>query len=427
MNLIFTMTLSGCILYVLILGSERLFKGMFSRSYRYFLLKIALIFHLLPLAGLKFLMPSPGMDASWISGASRAILITSDRVYMTIPLKLQMAVLLLWLCIAVVKLILCLRSRKKMKSMILRASHESTDTDILNMVAYHRKNLGIRQKVVIYITAAHIPPITFGIIHPVIVLPETLHPRFVDSAIYHELCHIKRKDEMFVLLRILVVSLYWFNPLTFKLSSSVEENCDLACDEFVTRDLDWRSRKDYGRDVIELAASEYTAVQYPFLTFCSNKKIFQERIDTIMTPAKKFTPLALLLSFIILLGSALPAFAYTPPIIVSGDENLLPVDINMDVQIFVPDGEVGKYSISHPTILYDSQFTDMDGNIYPVEENSPYAACEHTYVTGEYSVHSRHADGSCTVKMYSAERCTKCSHVRKTKLISTIEYPECPH
>ena len=78
--------------------------------------------------------------------------------------------------------------------------------------------------------------------------------------------------------------------------------------------------------------------------------------------------------------------------------------------------------------LYDRQFTDETGNVYPImgdEEIEPY--CNHTFVSGTGADHTKFSDGSCLVREFYAQRCSKCGYVIQGDEISRHTYTKCPH
>ncbi|MDE7246922.1 MAG: hypothetical protein K2N43_03450, partial [Lachnospiraceae bacterium] len=95
------------------------------------------------------------------------------------------------------------------------------------------------------------------------------------------------------------------------------------------------------------------------------------------------------------------------------------------------DGEVilerDEVEIETDEILYDRQFTDEEGNIYPVPEAVPQRGCDHTYESGKETRHNKNSDGSCVVTAYKAQRCTKCGTVKLGDYISSTHYAVCPH
>ena len=426
MNLILTMTLSGSLLYLITIVAEKVYKKFFSTNFLCFMFKAALILHFLPLACVKIFFPS-SPDMLQISGKVPAIIFTPCEAYATNPFKVQFVILFVWIINALIIFGLCLKHHRNTQRIFYQASDLCTNIDVLNKITFYKKKLNIKRKLVVYSTKANIPPITFGIIHPVIIILETLDENFYDSVLHHEMWHIRHMDSFFMFLRLLAISIYWFNPIIFKIGLAVEKCCDLACDESVTKRLDWNQKKEYGNTLIKLSTYDYDIIKGSFLSYTKSKKFFKERIDVIMTTPKKCTCQTVLVSLLALAICTFPALAYTPPIIVKGDDNLLPANNSTTVEMFVPMDSCGEFTQSSTPILYSSQFIDSNGNIYPVYESISNKACTHNFEPGEYNTHTKHSDGSCTVKNYSAQRCSKCGYVKRQNLLSTTKYPVCPH
>lgn len=78
--------------------------------------------------------------------------------------------------------------------------------------------------------------------------------------------------------------------------------------------------------------------------------------------------------------------------------------------------------------MYDRQFVDEEGNIYPILEDEgiePY--CNHTFVSGTGGDHTKFSDGSCLVREFYAQRCSKCGYVIQGDEINRITFAKCPH
>ena len=82
-------------------------------------------------------------------------------------------------------------------------------------------------------------PGVVGFLRPVLVLPahlmEHLNPRQLDAILAHELCHVRRRDNLFAAIHMLVEAIFWFNPLIWWIGSRMVEERELACDEEVLR------------------------------------------------------------------------------------------------------------------------------------------------------------------------------------------------
>lgn len=82
-------------------------------------------------------------------------------------------------------------------------------------------------------------PGVVGFWRPVLVLParllEHLNSRQLDAILRHELCHVRRRDNLFAAVHMLVEAIFWFNPLVWWIGSRMVEERELACDEEVLR------------------------------------------------------------------------------------------------------------------------------------------------------------------------------------------------
>jgi uncharacterized protein (TIGR03435 family) len=88
-------------------------------------------------------------------------------------------------------------------------------------------------------STAKLEPGVFGIFRPVLWLPDGIGNRLEDAELEailaHELCHIRRRDNLFATIHMLVESLFWFHPLVWWLGARLEEERERACDEEVVR------------------------------------------------------------------------------------------------------------------------------------------------------------------------------------------------
>ena len=82
-------------------------------------------------------------------------------------------------------------------------------------------------------------PGVFGIVKPIILLPESvglqLSPTQMEAVLAHELCHVRRRDNLAMAIHMVVESLFWFHPLVWFIRLRLLEEQELACDEEVLR------------------------------------------------------------------------------------------------------------------------------------------------------------------------------------------------
>jgi uncharacterized protein (TIGR03435 family) len=82
-------------------------------------------------------------------------------------------------------------------------------------------------------------PGVFGVIRPVLLLPDgivdSLTAKELGAIVVHELCHIRRCDNLASAVHMAVEALFWFHPLVWWLGARLLEERERACDEDVLR------------------------------------------------------------------------------------------------------------------------------------------------------------------------------------------------
>ncbi len=86
-------------------------------------------------------------------------------------------------------------------------------------------------------TRLHLEPGVFGVLRPVLLLPEGIRERLsetqLDAIIAHELCHVRRRDNLTAIVHMLVEAIFWFYPPTWWIGTRLLEERERACDEAV--------------------------------------------------------------------------------------------------------------------------------------------------------------------------------------------------
>ena len=82
-----------------------------------------------------------------------------------------------------------------------------------------------------------IEPGIFGIIRPVLVLPRGIEDRLTQAQLHaiiaHEICHVRRRDNLTAALHMVVEALFWFHPAVWWIKTRLLEEREQACDEIV--------------------------------------------------------------------------------------------------------------------------------------------------------------------------------------------------
>jgi uncharacterized protein (TIGR03435 family) len=82
-------------------------------------------------------------------------------------------------------------------------------------------------------------PGVFGILRPVLLLPEGIFERLTEpqlsAVIEHELCHVRHRDNLVASIQMFVETVFWFHPLVWWIGKRMVAERELACDEEVLR------------------------------------------------------------------------------------------------------------------------------------------------------------------------------------------------
>lgn len=150
-------------------------------------------------------------------------------------------------------------------------------------------------------------PMTYGILHPVILMPKSFkwtNMYTVSLILEHEYVHVRHFDAATKLLLTFVLCIHWFNPLVWLMYSLANRDLESACDEQVIRHCQGDIRADYARVLLSLEESKsgFVTVGNSF-----RKNAIEERIVAIMK-YKKTSAMAVITAGIIM-GTATIVFA----------------------------------------------------------------------------------------------------------------------
>ena len=160
-------------------------------------------------------------DASWLS---------------VLPTVQPSMVLAVWLAGSIAFVLWRWRQWRFTRIEILRAVPLESGRE-LNALAFAARATRCDQPVALRVTDANTEPVVLGLRRATILWPEGLSDRLTDdelAAIFaHELCHVRRRDNLFGLLHIAVEIVFWFYPVVWWLSERLVRERERACDEEV--------------------------------------------------------------------------------------------------------------------------------------------------------------------------------------------------
>lgn len=405
-------------------------------AWRYQILKIAIIFYLIPfseckyyVAGiLKHLIPdlwkkiysTPDFRAEYSIIVYGETLLFSSNVYKVI------SILIICGCIAIIIFSKSIIQNRREKKIYLTGSGKSINQDLDEIFSEIKRELNIKQHVRLICSEYCLSPMTCGILFPIVWFP--IYKEDVDKASYqymirHELMHIKHHDILIKYLSLLVIALHWFNPLSFLLYYEISCIGEMCCDSNVLEGQGEDARKEYGELLLQIATRKTTNNRKSlFMNMAStkNSKIIKRRIREMTTKKRNKTILSITSTIAICMAGAITSFAYEPPktLTVSSAS-----EFSLDNKFLNEKGNSDE-------IFSTRYFIDKAGIISEItEQNSPERVlCKHDYsIPGTLRNHKKNSDGSCVVTDYDALQCSICGSVLANEVISTTTYTKCPH
>lgn len=114
----------------------------------------------------------------------------------------------------------------------------------------------------VYRTQADIEPGVFGLLRPVILLPQGIENRLsttqFEAVLAHELCHIRRRDNLTAAVHMLVQAVFWFHPIIWWVGSRLIDERERACDELVVSL--GHDREAYAKSILDVC-EQYVATR----------------------------------------------------------------------------------------------------------------------------------------------------------------------
>lgn len=161
--------------------------------------------------------------------------------------------------------------------------------DSFDMLSQSQKKYISRKAIRIYITSEHMSSFVWGLFRPCLIFSEgvfSLPKNQFQLLVDHELTHIQRNDQRWVMVCRLCSLLFWFNPLISYIEKKFVSAMELNCDAQVLRQSP-RLKKEYALALIaslkmSIASSERNSTVY-FSDKRSSKNDFETRIRQAMS------------------------------------------------------------------------------------------------------------------------------------------------
>lgn len=202
-------------------------------------------------------------------------------------------------------------------------------------------------------------PLTFGIFHPVILMPKTTdwtNEKVLQYVLAHEFVHIRRLDTIMKLLLIAALCVHWFNPFVWMMYILASRDMELSCDEAVLHLFGEHEKSAYARTLISMEET-----RSGFTPLCNNfsKNALEERMTAIMK-TKKSTIFSIALAAFIVVGTT-TAFA-TSAKVEASKENSTTLLAGIE-STYTKDGKT-YYVLGDGSMMEESEYLKK----YPVPE-----------------------------------------------------------
>ena len=309
MKILLSLSVSGTLLLLLILGLKPLYKSRFSKRWQYYIWIIVALRFLLPftpdttIVGSLFEKPgttvitneiptSPNVPAPANTDNSKTEPIQADRdiaAAMREPFNRYVCLFFIWSVFALVLFVRKITIYQGFIQYIKAGSTEVSDIKTLNLLSDCEEKLNIKTRVELSRNPLIASPIMIGFFRARIVLPACeLDDKELSYIFVHELIHYKQRDMFYKWLIQIVVCAHWFNPFVYLLEKEVNKSCELSCDEKVISILDDKARREYGDTLISFLQS-YNLYKSSLasVTLTEGAEQLKERLGAIMKFKKK--------------------------------------------------------------------------------------------------------------------------------------------
>ena len=321
MKVLLSLSVSGTLLLLLILGLKPLYKTKLSKRWQYYIWIIVALRFLIPftldttIVGSLFeksdttvitneipINPNVPVVANTDNSETEPIQTSRDitTVAMREPFNIYVCLFFIWSILALVLFVRKITIYQSFIQYIKVGNAEVSDIKLLNLLSDCEEKLNIKTRVELSYNPLIASPIMIGFFRPGIVLPVgEIKDKELSYIFVHELVHYKQRDMFYKWLIQIVVCAHWFNPFVYLLEKEVNKSCELSCDEKIISILDDKGKREYGDTLISFVKSNnlYKS-SFASITLTEGAEQLKERLNAIMNFKKK-TKWGIFISFLL--------------------------------------------------------------------------------------------------------------------------------
>ena len=309
-KILLSLSVSGALLLLLILGLKPLYKNKFSKRWQYYIWIVVALRFLLPFTPDTTIIGSlfekfdttaitneipthPNVPVPADTGNSKAEPIQTNREITTAamrePFNKYVCLFFIWSALALVLFVRKVTVYQGFIQYIKAGNKEVSDIKILNLLSDCEEKLKIKTRVELSCNPLIASPMLIGFFRPRIILPaHEWEDKELSYIFVHELIHYKQRDMFYKWLIQIVVCVHWFNPFVYLLEKEVNKSCELSCDEKVIAVLDDKEKREYGDTLISfLKSNNLYKSSLASVTLTEGAEQLKERLGAIMKFKKK--------------------------------------------------------------------------------------------------------------------------------------------
>ena len=326
-KLLLKMSISGSIFFTVFYILNFFTQNMFSAKWHLWLIKINMIFYFVPIVSFydfftRNLKSSTNLNSvnivfNEIGKSNSSISITK---YLFIIWILGVVIISFWH-------FYCYKR-------FIRDIDISTyrDEQLESLVYNCKKNLNINSFIKVRRSYILTTPMIIGILNPIIIFPRNFDCDYkLEPVIIHELTHYKRKDLLFKIIQLVIVTINWFNPIVYVMNNMFEKWCEISCDEIVAENMSYCKRKEYGETILNIIERNSIVPNSLCFYLCNDKRYIKRRLIMMLNIKKdsKFKKIfgIVLVSAIFTFSAVASVAATTTNINFINNEK--PLDINL--------------------------------------------------------------------------------------------------
>lgn len=337
-----SLSLSGTLLFILILAIKPLYKNRFSKRWQYYIWLMVIFRMLLPFAPQTSLVGAafgylddaiPAVSGvQWEFGSDDTVATPNATPQVPNPnadttpsspgqgmaLQVYQALWILWAAIAFALFIRKMTLYQSFVRFVKAGRTEVSDTELLNMLADVGEQIGMKRPVELFVNPLIASPMMLGFFRPYIILPTIdLEKTELAYIMRHELTHYRHLDMFYKWLVQLTVCLHWFNPFAYGVAKEINKCCELACDEAIIKTMDVQEKKAYGDTLLNAlkVVGKYNN-KLAAISLTEGAEQLKERLAAIMKfkkASKSTISMMLALTLVLTVGAtAIGAYAATP-------------------------------------------------------------------------------------------------------------------